>query len=179
MKKLLILTVVCAVALMATSAFAQSPLKAVGVELGFVDPEAIDGTWGLGAYMDFGFPGTAFGITPFVDWWSTSAEALGVSADFTDVAFGAMLKMNVPTAGPLSPWVGAGAAAHMLKSEFNFGGALSGLSGEVTDTKIGLHFGGGLNLNVSERMNLTGGVSYTTVEGFNQLWVKGGLALRL
>jgi hypothetical protein len=179
MKRFFVIAI--AVLAIALPAFAQAPvgLKAVGIQAGYVAPEdPIDATWGLGGYFDFGLPMANFSLSPFVDWWSVSNDDLGIEATFRDIAVGAKVKYHIPTSMPqIQPFVGAGIAAHLLKSEVDTGALLGTIS--VSDTKVGFHFGGGMQFGVAERVNLTAQGWYSVVDGFNQIMAQGGVAFTL
>ena len=184
MRKLFVTAVVvCAVALTFSTALAQSPvgLKAIGVEAGWVSPENIDATWGIGAFFDVGMPMSNLYVVPFVDYWSKSESIVGGTGDFTysDLAIGGRLKYAIPTAMPtFQPYIGAGLAAHILKAEWDGASQLIG-NLDLSETKIGYLFGGGMSFNVHERVDLVTEAWYGVVENFNQTTVKGGFAIRL
>ncbi len=184
MKKLLVLLVaVCAVATVFSPAEAKVGLKAVGVEAGWVMPEdvdgqSIDGTFGYGLYLDFGMPMTGLTVSPFVNFWSQNMDAgQGSSVDFSDVSFGGALKWAFVPSPVFSPFLTAGAAAHMLKAEFTSSNPL--FSGDASDTKMGYHVGGGAEFNVNGTFSIVGQALYNIVDGNNQTVVKGGLAFNL
>lgn len=175
--------IVCALALAFTSAFAQNPvgLKAVGVEAGWVGPENMDATWGVAAFFDIGMPITNFYISPYVDFWQKSESMAGSTNEFTysNLAIGGRVKYAIPTAVPTwSPYIGVGLAAHMLKAEWDTNDPLFG-NLNLSETKLGYNFGGGMSLNVHERVDLVTEAWYGMVEDFSQTTVKAGLAFRL
>ena len=184
MRKLFVTAViVCALALSFTTVLAQSPvgLKAVGIEAGWVSPENIDATWGIAAFFDVGMPMPNLYVVPFVDYWTKSESITGTTGEFTysDLAIGGRLKYVIPTAMPtFQPYIGAGLAAHMLKAEWDGASQLIG-NLDLSETKIGYLFGGGMSFNVHERVDLVTEAWYGVVEDFNQTTVKGGFAIRL
>ena len=93
----------CAVLMIGSSAFAGSPLRAVGVEAGYVSPD-IDGgtdmnTWIAGVYLDFGLPATNMYINPFVNYWNWSEGSGTSEVSFRDWTMGANLKWAIPRDG--------------------------------------------------------------------------------
>jgi len=122
MKKVVVLAaVVCAVTMMGTSAFAASPLRAVGLEAGYVSPDTDGGpsmnTWIAGLYADFGLPMQNLYVNPFVNYWNWSDGDGSAETSFHDWSVGANVKWNIPTAGkiamreygpPLCPAAGPG-----------------------------------------------------------------------
>jgi opacity protein-like surface antigen len=178
MKKVLLLTaVVCAVTMMGTSAFAGSPLRAVGLEAGYVSPDTDGGpsmnTWIAGLYADFGMPMTNFYVNPFVNYWNWSDGDGSAETSFHDWSVGANLKWNIPTAGKISPFVAAGASAHMLNV------SQEAINLDEGDTKFGFQVGTGASIGVSSNMSFVGSGWYHMVENVNQWSARAGLAWSL
>jgi opacity protein-like surface antigen len=173
MKKLVLMTAaICAVSLISSSAFAGSPLRAVGVEAGYVSPD-IDGgpdmnTWVGGLFLDFGMPATNMYINPFVNYWNWSDGDGSSEVSFSDWTVGANLKYTIPTAGKISPFVAAGASAHMLNAE---AGSFS-----EGDTKFGFQAGTGVKVGISQSANIITSGWYHIVEDVNQWSLRAGLA---
>ena len=174
MKKLIAMVAIVGVVALAGTAHAGGVgLRAVGIDAGYVSPDNIDGTWTAGFNMDFGVPMANVYFQPFVNYWKFTETVLSIDASLADIAYGASVKYIIPTAAPtVQPFVGAGAAAHRLTA------AIDGF-GDVTDTKFGYHFGGGVQVGVAERMNIVGQGWYTLVEDLNQWSVRGGFSWTL
>ena len=175
MKKVVLMAaVVCAVAMIGTSAFA-GPLRAVGIEAGYVSPSTegdVDmNTWIAGVYLDFGLPATNFYVNPFVNYWNWSDGEGSLESSFHDWSVGANVKWTVPTAGKVSPFLAAGASAHMLSAEQ--GGF------DASDTKFGFQLGGGASIGVSQSASLIGSGWYHMVEDVNQWSARAGLAFSI
>jgi len=174
MKKVALLTAVfCAVAMIGSSAFAAGPLRAVGVEAGYVSPDLsgvqnASGTWIAGLYADFGLPMTNLYINPFVNYWNWSDNTAGSDATLRDWNVGANVKMTIPTAGPISPFIAAGASAHMFNAE---AGNLS-----QSETKFGFQAGAGVKVGVSQSANIVGSGWYDRVDSANNWSARAGLA---
>jgi opacity protein-like surface antigen len=174
MKKIALLTAVfCAVAMIGSSAFAVSPLRSVGVEAGYVSPdlsgvENTSATWVAGLFMDFGLPMTNFYVNPFVNYWNWSDNSGSQDMSLRDWTVGANLKWTIPTAGPISPFVAAGASAHMFNAE----------AGPVSegDTKFGYQAGAGVKIGVSQSANVITSGWYNNVENANNWSLRAGLA---
>ena len=179
MKKVLLLTaVICAVTMMGTSAFAAGPLRAVGVEAGYVSPDTPEGsasmnTWIAGLYADFGLPMTNFYLNPFVNYWNWSDGSGTAETSFHDWSVGANVKWTIPTAGKISPFLAAGASAHMLNVSND------SINLDEGDTKFGFQLGTGASVGVSQSMNIVGSGWYNIVDNVNQWSVRGGLAWSL
>jgi len=178
MKKLLsIVAVVALVALTASSAFAGGPLRAVGIEAGYVSPDLntveSTNTWVAGVYADFGLPATNLYINPFVNYWNWSENANSVDTSFRDVALGANVKFTIPTAAVrFQPFIAAGGSVHLLNASVDG----SGLSLDQSDTKFGFQGGAGFSVGVSQSMNVIGSGWYNMVEDANHWSLRGGLA---
>jgi Outer membrane protein beta-barrel domain len=175
MKKLaLFVTVLCVAALATASAFAAGPLRAVGIEAGYVSPDLGDvqnpgGTWVAGAFLDFGMPMTNLAINPFVNYWNWSDGTGSSETSLRDWTVGANLKLTIPTAAVhVQPFVAAGASVHMLNASVGSIGA--------SDTKFGFQAGGGLKIGVSQSANIIGSGWYHSVDSSNYWSVRGGLA---
>ncbi len=181
MKKLFFLVAVLGIAVLPLSdAYAGSPVS-VGIEAGIVntDVEGLDNTWMGGVYVDLGLPLLNWYLEPFINYWSwsESASISGIESSFSDWTIGGNLKMAIPTATMIRPFIGVGASAHLLKREIDTG-TVQG-SFDVSDTKLGLQFGGGLNIDAGETWSLVGQSWYHVVDGFNQWSIRGGIAWTL
>jgi len=182
MKKTLFLIAVVGIALLPFSnAFAGGPIS-VGIEAGMVnaDVEGLDNTWMAGAFMDLGLPMLNFYVEPFVNYWNWS-DRVGAGTSQTDMSFsdwtvGGNLKMAIPTASMVRPFVGAGVSAHVLKSELDMGTVGTF---DASDTKVGFQLGGGLNIDAGSNWSLVGQSWYHMVEDFNQWSIRGGIAWSL
>jgi hypothetical protein len=179
MKKVVVMAAAFSAALMiCSSAFAVSPLRAVGVEAGYVSP-SVDGsntdmnTWIAGVYLDFGLPATNLYVNPFVNYWNWSDGTGSSEVSFHDWTVGANLKWTIPTAGKVSPFLAAGASAHMLNV------SQDALNLNEGDTKFGFQFGGGASIGVSQSASIIGSGWYHIVDNVNQWSARAGLAFSI
>jgi len=176
MKKFAVLAVVfSAVALFVSSAFAVGPLRSVGVEAGYVSPDLSNiqgesGTWVAGAYLDFGLPVINLYINPFVDYYNWSNGTGSEQINFHDWTIGANLKWAIPTAGPVSPFIAAGASAHLLNV------SQDALSIDQGDTKYGFQAGAGVKVGVTKSASIIGSGWYHVVQDANNWSMRAGLA---
>jgi opacity protein-like surface antigen len=176
MKKVVVLAaIVCAVTMIGTSAMAMGPLRSVGVEAGYVSPDLTgvanaNGTWIAGMFADLGLPMTNFYVNPFVNYWNWSDNSAS-STSLRDWNLGANLKMTIPMGGPVSPFIAAGASAHMFNAE----------AGDLTqsDTKWGFQAGAGVKIGVSQSANIVTSGWYDHVEDANNWSARAGLAWTL
>jgi opacity protein-like surface antigen len=179
MKKVALMAVAfSAVVLVSASAFAASPLRAVGVEAGYVSPdlegvENADGTWVAGLFLDFGLPMQNMYINPFVNYWNWSDGSGTEELSFSDWAIGANLKWAIPTAGKVQPFLAAGACAHMLNA------SQESISLDEGETKYGFQTGAGVKIGVSQSASLMGSGWYSMVEDANHWSMRAGLSFSI
>jgi hypothetical protein len=181
MKKLLFLVAIVAIASVATTAFAGGPIS-VGVEAGMVNTEVemFDNTWIAGAFVDVGLPMLNWYVEPFINYWTWSETVSSFGADlessFNDWTIGGNVKMAIPTASMVRPFLGAGVAAHVLTAESQVQFLGETLSVDASDTKLGFQFGGGVNFDAGENWSIVAQSWYHLVDEFNQWSVRGGVA---
>jgi len=179
MKKLFLLVAVCCV-FVSANAFAQSPVRAIGFDAGYVSPDVegaeVDGTWTAGVFMDFGLPVANLQINPFLNYWNKSQDEAGFETSFRDFAIGANLKYAFPTASiRFQPFIAGGLSAHML----NASAEGAGVSVDEGDTKFGFQGGAGFKVGVNERTSIVTSGWYNIVEDVNHWSLRGGLSFNL
>ena len=94
MKRFALLLAVALCALTATSAAAQSDIgfKNVGIAVGYVSPENLDGVFGIGGFADLGTVAPNIGLEARLDYWGWSETNFGIETGVRDVTFPAPLK---------------------------------------------------------------------------------------
>jgi len=178
MKKSVVMAVVfIAAALMSSSAFAAGPLRAVGVEAGYVSPDLsgvqdAGGTWVAGVFLDFGLPATNLYVNPFVNYWNWSDGTGSAETTFSDWTIGANLKWTIPAPG-VQPFIAAGASAHVMNA------TAAALNFDESDTKFGFQAGAGVKLGVSQSANIIGSGWYNAVEDANNWSLRAGLVFSI
>ena len=184
MKSRLVVLVALAVGLMASQqAMAQSDIgfKRLGGAIGYVSPEDLDGTFGLGVFADLGTITPEISLEPRIDYWSQSEAAFGTEFSVRDVAVGARAKYNFRTANPrLRPFAGAGLGLHFLNAEVTM--EMPGFPTESysdTETRLGLDLGGGFATTLSPRADLLGEAWYGIVSDFSTFSLRVGLSYKL
>jgi opacity protein-like surface antigen len=176
MKKALVMAVAFGAAvLVCSSAFAAGPLRAVGVEGGYVSPnfdgiQDAGGTWVAGVFLDFGMPMTNLYVNPFVNYWNWSDGTGSAETSFHDWTIGANLKFAIPTAGKIQPFIAAGASAHLLNV------SQDALNLDQGDTKIGFQAGAGVKVGVSQSANIIGSGWYNVVDTADNWSLRAGLS---
>jgi opacity protein-like surface antigen len=172
MKKSVVMAVAfIAAAMMSSSVYAAGPLRAVGVEAGYVSPDLngvqdASGTWVAGVFLDFGLPATNLYINPFVNYWNWSDGSGSAETSFRDWTVGANLKFTIPAPG-FQPFLAAGASAHLMNASV---GSL-----EESDTKIGYQAGAGVKVGVSQSASIIGSGWWNAVENADNWSLRAGL----
>ena len=157
-------------------------LKAVGLALGFVSPENVDGTFSMGVFADCGKITPRIAIEPHLDTWGHSEESFGAKASIRDVALGARGKYMFEVANPkIQPFAGAGLGLHFLHAEVTVPaqGGFPEMKAEDSTTKLGLDLGGGVSMPINPRSNFLGEVWYGIVSDVSQFSLRAGITYRL
>ncbi len=183
MKRILILTLL-SLTLAAPAALAQSDLglKKLGVAVGFVSPENLDGTFSFGVFADHGTLAPRIGLESRIDYWSHSEEAFGVGASARDLTIGARGKYYFPVTNPkLRPHAGAGLGLHFVHAEVTIPpqAGIPAMTVGESSTKLGLDVGGGLSTSLGPRLDLLTEVWYGAVSDLSQLALRVGLSRKL
>jgi opacity protein-like surface antigen len=181
LRKAIFLTIsVCA--LVSQSAMAQTNLgfKGIGGNVGVVNAEDMDATFGLGLHLDHGTIVPNLALESRVDYWSKSEEVFGGEASVRDIAVGARCKYLFNVSNPvITPFAGAGLGLHFLKAEVSVlpppGFPGEGMSVEDSETKLGLDLGGGMAAALSPRTSLLAELWYGIVSDVSQLSLRVGM----
>ncbi|MDH3215363.1 MAG: outer membrane beta-barrel protein [Candidatus Krumholzibacteria bacterium] len=190
MKQLVaMLAIVCTCAFASSQAIAQADLglKGAGVEVGMVSPEDLDATVGFGLFVDLGTIAPQFMLEGYFDFWKTSEDLSGLGeASARDIALGAKGKWIFRTSNPrIRPFAGGGLGLHFLHAEVDIpdqlisGFLIPGMTIEDDSVKLGLDFGGGMNVTLNERTDFIGELWYGVVSDVNQLSLKVGVLYKL
>jgi outer membrane protein W len=170
--------------LAAPSAMAQSDLglKDLGVAVGYVGPEGIDGTFSVGVFADHGTITPNIGLESRIDYWGQSETAFGAEASFRDIALGTRGKYYFDVSNPkIRPFMGAGLALHLVHAEVTipaqFG--LPEMTVEDSSTKLGLDLGGGMAMPIGLRTDLLTELWYGIVSDVSQLSLRFGVSYDL
>jgi len=184
MKRVLWLTL-AACTLANGSAMAQSDLglKNVGVAVGFVSPEDLDGTFSLGVFADHGLITPRVGLESRLDYWSASQRSFnGAEASVSDVTLGARAKYYFPVDHPtLRPFAGGGLALHLVHAEVTIPAQFGNpeMTAEDSSTKLGLDLGGGIAMPMNPRWDFLGELWYSIVSDVGQFSLRAGLSYKL
>jgi opacity protein-like surface antigen len=184
MKRNILLLTMALCALAASSAMAQSDLglKNVGVALGYVSPEDLDGTLGIGVFANHGTIAPHIVLESRIDYWGQSQEAFGAKSEVSDIAIGARGKYTFETANPkLHPFAGAGLAIHMVHAKVTIPAQFGfpEQTAEDSSTKLGLDLGGGIATPLGPRTDLLGEVWYGIVSDVSTFSLRIGMSYKL
>lgn len=171
-------------ALVASNAMAQSSLglKSLGVAVGYVSPENLDGTLGFGVFADHGTIAPRIGLESRIDYWGWSQSAFGAKTSINDMAVGARSKYYFSVVNPaVRPFVGAGLGMHFLHAKVSIPsqGGFPAMSVEDSSTKLGLDLGGGVAMSVAPRTQLLGELWYGVISDVNQFSLRVGMSHKL
>jgi opacity protein-like surface antigen len=155
----------------------------IGARAGFSGYSA--GDWSesapvFGGYIEYTLPMVGVGIRGSVDYWSKTYTFEGFDEEwdvtFSDITIGATGTYRFPLMGsPVTPYVGAGAGLHLLKSEDP--------DSSVTESKFGIHGIGGAEFMITPMIGVFAeggyGMVFTEDESTNIWAVCGGVFYRL
>jgi hypothetical protein len=184
MKSRILAVTLALCALSVSSAWAQSSLglKSLGVAVGFVSPENLDGTFSFGVFADHGTIAPRIGLESRIDYWGWSESAFGAKTSVTDIAVGARGKYYFSVVhSPIRPFAGAGLGMHFLNAKVSVPaqGGFPAMSIEDSSTKLGLDLGGGLAMPVAPRTELLGEIWYGVVSDISQFSLRVGMSRKL
>jgi opacity protein-like surface antigen len=177
----------CSVASQNAWAGTSLGLRSAGVDVGYVDPENVDGTMGFGAFADMGNISPDIRLAPHLGYWSKSQEAFGTKASISDISFSARgLYMFHTTSPKFKPYAGAGLGFHSVTAKVStpaqdLGGGVIVPAMEASDNsmKLGLDMGGGFTTPLSEKTDFSLDLWYTAVSDVGHLSLKAGVSFDL
>jgi hypothetical protein len=157
-------------------------LKSLGIAIGYVSPEDVDGTFSIGVFADHGRITPNIAVESRLDYWSHSESEFGADASISDITLGARGKYFFEVSHPnLRPFAGAGLGLHFLHAEVTIP-AMGGnpeMKVEDSTTKLGLDLGGGIATSINPRMDFLGELWYGIVSDASQFSLRAGLSYRL
>jgi opacity protein-like surface antigen len=164
--------------------FAQSQigLNGIGIKLGFVDPEGVDSVIGLGALVDLGMITPSIMLEGNVDYWSKSegtSSATSIKVSFRDLIIGGTAKYMFKSSNPkFRPFASGGLAFHLFKAAVESSSPFF-VNSDNSETKLGIHLGGGLFYNLSPQLDLLADGRYTIVSDASQIAIQAGIVYKL
>ena len=157
-------------------------LKGLGVAVGYVSPENLDGTFSIGAFADLGMITPNIGLEPRVDYWGWSQSEFGVEAKVHDVAVGARGKYFFDLRNsPIRPFAGAGMALHFVGEQVVIPpqGGFPAVTASDSQTKFGVDLGGGITTPAGPRANFNAEMWYGIVSDVSQFSLRAGMSFKL
>jgi opacity protein-like surface antigen len=162
-------------------------MRSIGVDVGFVDPDNIDGTFGLGVFANMGTLSPEIRLAPHLGYWSKSEEFGGDKASISDISLGARGQyMFHVSSRKFQPYAGAGLGMHfvhakveMAAQDLGGGVIIPAMEASDTSTKLGLDLGGGFITPLSEKTDFCLDLWYTAVSDVGHLSMKAGLSFDL
>lgn len=184
MKRTILLLTLASTVAAASSAMAQADLglKQVGVALGFVNAEELDGTFSVGVFANHGTIAPRIGLESRIDYWSKTEDDFGTEFSVRDIAIGARAKYHFEVASPrVQPFAGVGLGIHFLSAEVTTPpiGGFPGTSSDDSETRLGLDIGGGLSTPIGPKTDFLAEAWYGIVEDVNQFSLRAGMAWKL
>jgi hypothetical protein len=163
-----------AVACLAAPAWSQD--NSVGLGVGFVDPEAVDGTLWFTGNVNIKVANQLV-VQPELGYWSKTEKIPAlVEASVKDFNVGANLLFVPVTTSALDVGIGAGVGAHFLKGEV---GVADVFSESESETKFGVHLLGTVGYKVTGGFQVFAALRFDLVSDINQFKVYGGVRFKI
>lgn len=181
--KRIVLLFTLAIGVLSSQAQAQSNIgfRTIGASLGYVSPEDLGGTFGLGVFADLGQITPEIRLEPRVEYWSSSEESFGAKASIRDISIGARGKYFFEVANSqIRPFAGAGLGLHFLNAEASV--TIPGfptLSSSQSETKLGVELGGGMESSLNPKVDFHAHLWYGIVSNASQFSMRVGLSHKL
>ncbi len=184
MKRTILLLTLASTVAAASSAMAQADLglKNVGVALGFVNAEELDGTFSVGILANHGTIAPRIGLESHLDYWSKSEDDFGTEVSVRDITIGVRAKYLFEVANPrVQPFAGVGVGLHFLGAEVTTPpiGGFPGTSSDDSETRLGIDLGGGLTTPIGPKTDFLAEAWYGIVEDVNQFSLRAGMVWKL
>jgi opacity protein-like surface antigen len=174
------LFVLLVMAVFACSAVAADiGFKGANLRLGYVMPEdPVESTIGFGGGIDLGTITENVGLDVIVLYWSKSYDVNAANWTYSDLAIKVHGKYYIPMEN-LKPYVGAGVGLHMYSFEWEQPaiGWLEAGTYDDSDTKFGIHFFGGMEFPLSDKMGAFVEAEYDLAD-LDQFIIGGGVSMK-
>ena len=155
-------------------------LKGVGAELGLINADNVDQTFGFGVFANLGTLTPNVMLEAYANYWQLT-EQFFVTSDlrFRDISVGTRAKYAFNVKNPkITPYAGAGVGVHFLSAKYE--DSISPLLNfDTSETKFGLDVGGGMMAAVSDRASFIGEAWYSFVPDISQFSIKVGMEYAL
>lgn len=185
MKKLLAISLIfmCVIVVSAADA-ADIGLKGIGGLVGFVMPDYEgNNTLGFGVVADLGTIMPQLRLEGSADYWGNSWDLPGVEWSWSTITIGGTAKYDFPMGESFTPFVGGGLGFAISSWETNYTGETWGWTGTPgnfsdSDTDLGIHVVGGIDMPVGSNMKFTAQAKYA-MGGADALWLSGAILVQL
>lgn len=159
------------------SAQTDISVKGVGGKLGLINvSDDVGTTIGLGGLVDFGTFAPNVHFMANVDYWSKSKDDGNAEVSLRDIAITSTVSYTFSGSNPkLLPYVAGGLGLHLLNAKVKVGS----FDESDSETKIGFHFGGGLLIASSQKMDFVVDGRYVIVEDADYLALQGGVIFKM
>jgi hypothetical protein len=151
----------------------------IGGHLGWVDPDNLDSTLGVGVLVDFGPMLPDFRLEGNFDYWGESQTPRQVKWSYRDISLGATGKWYPDiNSKVLKPFLGTGLVLHFFRTKVSglyLDPITGGQSFSDTSTKLGLDLTGGSLFGVDKNVNLLAEIRYRFVSDIGHLCLRGGI----
>jgi len=169
---------------LATVSTAELGLKGIGGKVGLVMPEGeADNTFGLGVVADLGTITSQLRAEASADYWGDSWGIEPYEYSWSAITIGATVKYDFPLGGNITPFAGGGLGFTISRSKWDSPvisayGLSTGGSTSSSDSDIGFHFLGGIDMPIGSNMKFTAEAKYA-MDGADVLWLTGAILVAL
>ena len=178
-----VLLLALATSVLSSQAQAQSSIgfRTIGGSIGYVSPEDLGGTFGLGVFADLGRITPDIGLEPRIEYWSSTESAFGAEATLRDISVGARGKYFFEVKNSqIRPFAGAGLGLHFLNAEATVTvPGFPALTSSASETKLGVELGGGMESSLNPKVDFHANIWYGIVSNASQFSMRVGLSHKL
>jgi opacity protein-like surface antigen len=188
-KRFVVWAVILFCSAISQNAWARTDLgaRSIGADVGYVDPDNVNGTLGLGAFMNLGNLSPDIRLAPHLDYWSKSNSFGGDKATISDISLSPRGLYMFHTSSPkFHPYAGAGLGFHMVHARVqmaaqDLGGGviIPAMDASNSSMKLGLDMGGGFTTPLSEKTDFCLDLWYSAVSDVGHLSLKAGVSFDL
>ena len=160
---------------------ADIELKAIGGKVSIVLPEdPMDSTIGLGLLADIGTIIPQLRAEANLDYWGNSYDTLGVESSWTSIAIGGTARYYLSMDSKISPFAGGGMSFIISRAKTEFPENIFGVNEDTsdTDTDLGFHIVGGVDIPITDDMNGRAEGKYA-IDGADSFQIGVGIIFKL
>jgi hypothetical protein len=150
-------------------------LRSLGADLGFVDPDNVPGTFGMGVFANLGNLTRDIRLVPRIGYWSKSEEFFGDEVSVRDISFGARGQYMFHVSSPkFRPYAGTGLGLHLVRAKVSSVNPPMEVS--QTESKVGVDFGGGFITPLGQSTDFCLDLWYTAVADVGHVSMRAGVS---